>query len=55
MPRRMSCSMTIDAVRTRTKTVTRRHVDTWTRLAVPADRGHAPTSDHPTLFDEETA
>lgn len=32
MSRRMSCSMTIDAVRDRTKTVTRRHVDTWTTL-----------------------
>lgn len=28
----MSCSMTIDAVRARTKTVTRRHVDTWATL-----------------------
>jgi len=37
MPRRMSCSMTIDAVRDRTKTVTRRHVDTWTTLQ-PGDR-----------------
>ena len=37
MPRRMSCSMTIDAVRDRTKTVTRRHVDTWTTLK-PGDR-----------------
>lgn len=33
----MSCSMTIDAVRARTKTVTRRHVDTWTNLK-PGDR-----------------
>ena len=33
----MSCSMTIDAVRARTKTVTRRHVDTWTTLK-PGDR-----------------
>lgn len=32
MSRRMSCSMTIDAVRARTKTVTRRHVDTWKDL-----------------------
>lgn len=32
MPRRMSCSMTIDAVRDRSKTVTRRHPDTWTTL-----------------------
>jgi hypothetical protein len=28
----MSCSMTIDAVRERRKTVTRRHVDTWKNL-----------------------
>jgi hypothetical protein len=28
----MSCSITIDAVRDRTKTVTRRHIDTWTTL-----------------------
>lgn len=34
MSRRMSCSMTIDAVRDQSKTVTRRHVDTWTRLTV---------------------
>ena len=33
----MSCSMTIDAVRARTKTVTRRHVDTWRDLK-PGDR-----------------
>lgn len=32
MPRRLSCSMTIDAVRERRKTVTRRHVDTWKNL-----------------------
>lgn len=32
MPRRMSCSMTVDAVLARTKTVTRRHVDTWRDL-----------------------
>ena len=32
MTRRMSCSMTVDAVRARTKTVTRRHVDTWRDL-----------------------
>lgn len=32
MTRRMSCSMTIDAVKSRTKTVTRRHVDTWVNL-----------------------
>ena len=37
MPRRMSCSMTVDAVRDRTKTVTRRHVDTWRDLK-PGDR-----------------
>lgn len=37
MPRRMSCSMTIPAVENRTKTVTRRHVDTWTTLK-PGDR-----------------
>jgi len=28
----MSCSMTVDAVRARTKTVTRRRLDTWTTL-----------------------
>ena len=33
----MSCSMTIDAVKARTKTVTRRHVDTWKTLK-PGDR-----------------
>lgn len=33
MTRRMSCSLTIDAVRQRRKTVTRRHVDTWRTLA----------------------
>lgn len=37
MSRRMSCSMTIDAVRNQTKTVTRRHVDTWRDLK-PGDR-----------------
>ena len=37
MSRRMSCSLTIDAVKARTKTVTRRHVDTWTTLK-PGDR-----------------
>lgn len=37
MPRRMSVSMTIDAVRARTKTVTRRHVDTW-RALQPGDQ-----------------
>lgn len=34
MSRRMSCSMTVDAVRSRVKTVTRRHVGTWTGLRV---------------------
>lgn len=34
MSRRMSCSMTVPAVRARTKTVTRRHVDTWKNLQV---------------------
>ena len=33
----MSCALTIDAVRARTKTVTRRHVDTWRDLK-PGDR-----------------
>lgn len=37
MPRRMSCSMTVEAVRARRKTVTRRHVDTWKDLK-PGDR-----------------
>lgn len=37
MPRRMSCSMTVPAVRDRSKTVTRRHKDTWTNLK-PGDR-----------------
>lgn len=37
MTRRMSCSLTIDAVRARVKTVTRRHVNTWTTLT-PGDR-----------------
>lgn len=32
MSRRMSVSMTLDAVRDRTKTVTRRHVDSWKHL-----------------------
>lgn len=32
MSRRMSCSMTIDAVRDRTKTVTRRKLGTWLNL-----------------------
>lgn len=35
MTRRMSVSMTLDAVRDRTKTVTRRHVDTWQNLGHP--------------------
>lgn len=33
----MSCALTIDAVRDRTKTVTRRHVDSWRSLK-PGDR-----------------
>lgn len=33
----MSCALTIDAVRDRTKLVTRRHVDTW-RTLKPGDR-----------------
>lgn len=37
MSRRMSCSLTVDAVRARTKTVTRRHVGTWQTLK-PGDR-----------------
>ena len=37
MSRRMSCALTIDAVRDRSKTVTRRHVDTWQNLK-PGDR-----------------
>ena len=37
MSRRMSCSMTVPAVRARTKTVTRRLVDSWTTLR-PGDR-----------------
>ena len=37
MTRRMSCSMTIEAVRDQTKTVTRRHPDTWKNLR-PGDR-----------------
>src|SRR5690606_13830105 len=37
MPRRMSCSMTVDAAGDRTKTVTRRHPDTWKDLK-PGDR-----------------
>lgn len=34
---RMSCALTIDAVRDRSKTVTRRHVDSW-RTLKPGDR-----------------
>lgn len=37
MTRRMSCSMTVPAVRSRIKTVTRRRVDTWVDLK-PGDR-----------------
>ena len=37
MSRRMSCALTIDAVRDRSKTVTRRHVDSW-RTLKPGDR-----------------
>ena len=37
MTRRMSCALTTDAVRDRSKTVTRRHVDTWKNLK-PGDR-----------------
>jgi hypothetical protein len=37
MPRRMSCSLTVDAVRNRTKTVTRRRDSTWMTLQ-PGDR-----------------
>lgn len=33
MSRRMSCALTIDAVRDRSKTVTRRNPDTWSTLA----------------------
>lgn len=33
-PRRMACTLTIPAVRARTKRVTRRRADTWTDLAV---------------------
>lgn len=32
MTRRMSCSLTTEQVRARTKTVTRRHVDSWRDL-----------------------
>lgn len=34
MTRRMSCSITVLEVETRTKTVTRRHVDTWKNLRI---------------------
>lgn len=37
MPRRMSCSLTVDAVRARIKTVTRREPATWNTLK-PGDR-----------------
>lgn len=37
MPPRMSCAMTIEPVRQRTKTATRRHPDTWQTLK-PGDR-----------------
>lgn len=37
MTRRMSCSMTVDAVLDQSKTVTRRHVETWKDLK-PGDR-----------------
>lgn len=37
MTRRMSCSMAVAQVRDRTKTVTRRHIDTWRDLK-PGDR-----------------
>lgn len=37
MTRRMSCALTTDAVLMRTKTVTRRHVDTWQFLR-PGDQ-----------------
>ena len=37
MSRRMSCALTIDAVKERRKTVTRRHVDSWQTLK-PGDR-----------------
>lgn len=43
MTRRMSCSMTTDAVRSRIKTQTRRRVDTWRTLAV---------GDHLTLVEK---
>lgn len=37
MTRRMSCAMTVPQVQDRTKTVTRRHIDTWQGLK-PGDR-----------------
>ena len=37
MSRRMSCALTVDAVKDRTKTVTRRKVDSWQSLK-PGDR-----------------
>lgn len=37
MPRRLSCSMTVDSVLDRSKTVTRRHPTRWLHLA-PGDR-----------------
>lgn len=37
MSRRMACSLTIDAVRSRIKTVTRRHANTWGAL-LPGQR-----------------
>lgn len=37
MARRMSCALTVDAVLDRTKTVTRRHPDTWKTIK-PGDR-----------------
>lgn len=43
MARRMSCSLTVDAVRERRKTVTRRHIDTWWSLSV---------GDHLTLIEK---
>lgn len=43
MSRRMSVSMTLDAVRSQTKTVTRRHVDTWK---------HLKAGDHLTLIEK---
>lgn len=34
MSRRMSCAITVDAVRARTKTETRRHVGSWRTLSL---------------------